>query len=305
MTASRWSLLCVFLAGGLSGAALIGVYADGSVTQMSNADRNTQGERGSEPRRAEAPVEAEDDSTAVTPANEVQAAEKKHEHDIAAEAGRSLAQVLAGLEAEYRRQLTRDSPNPEESPAVEAASPSRAPAVDSASSPRAPAVEAASPSQAPAVEAASPPRSASTSTALIAGQPAEPEQKQRLVPDEALARNASTVATAEETSGTNEQHLVTAQIQQLAALQQLAMAQQLATAQQLAVAQQFALLSYLQLAAPSFTPVAPAPTSPRALPQGRRAPRGAFVVRFPSANTAINNTNNPSGFYSAPAILVR
>jgi hypothetical protein len=274
---------------------LIGVYADGSVTQMPNPDRNTRDELASEPRRAEAPVEAKGDSTAaVTPANEVEAAEKKHEDDVPAEAGRSLAQVLAGLEAEYRSQVTRDSPNPEVSPAVAAASPSRAPAV-----------EAASPPRAPAVEAASPPRPASTSTALIAGQPAEHEQK-HLVPDEALARNASTVATAEGTSETNEQHLVTAQIQQLAALQQLAMAQQLATAQQLAVAQQFALLSYLQLVPPSFTPVAPAPTSPRAVPQGRRPPRGAFVVRFPSAKTTISSsTNNPSGFYSAPPVLVR
>jgi hypothetical protein len=289
MAANRWSLLFVFLAGGVSGAVLIGVYADGNVAQEQNNAGHTQHERGSAPPSAEAAilehvdrdltnpgpataspghsVAAKGDSTApVTPRNEVEAAEKKNEAEAPAEAGRSLAQVLAGLEAEYRRQLSTAAPS-------------------SPVEPRA--VEAENPSRPPAVEAASPSRPASTSAALTASRPAEHEQK-HLEPDEAPARNVSTVSSAEETLATNEQHRVTEQIQQLAALQQLTIAQQIATSQQLAVAQQFALLQYLQL-----VPVPLASASPRAVPQERRLPRGAFVTRF------------PSGFYSTPTIFLR
>jgi hypothetical protein len=300
MAANRWSPLSVFLAGGVSGAALIGVYAHGSATQMQNNAGHTQHERDSEPRREEAlllervdsdltnpgraaepqgpSVVAKGDSTAaVAPGNGVEAAERKSENEAPAEAGRSLAQVLAGLEAEYRRQVsTPDPPSPEKPLAV----------------------EAASPSQPLAVEAASPARPPSASAALSASGPAEHEPK-HVGPDAAPARNVSTVPTAEETLATNQQHLVAEQIQQLTALQQLAMAQQVAASQQLAIAQQLALLSYLQL-----VPVPPASASPRA-PQERRLPRGAFVTRFPSSENAISNTNNPSGFYWTPTILVR
>jgi hypothetical protein len=220
---------------------------------------------------------------AVTPVNEVKAAELKSEDDLPAEAGKSLAQVLAGLEAEYRRQVSTHRASSSEEPA---------------------AVEAASPSQPAAIIAASPSPPPATSAALIAGPSAEHEQK-HLGGDEAPSRNVSTVVTAEETASTNEQHLVTAQIQQLAALQELATAQQVAASQQLAVAQQLALLQYFQLVQSSLVPASPASASPRAEPRERKLPRGAFVTRFPSPSAAISNTSYSNGFYWTPPILVR
>jgi hypothetical protein len=279
MAATRWSPLCVFLAGGLSGAALIFVSVDRSVTHVLDHAPNTQHQQDSDPHGHAADsqdqsVGAKGDS-AVTPVDEAKAAEKQSEQDAPAEVGKSLAQVLAGLEAEYRSQVSKpDLPSAEAPPAAD-------------------------------VDAASPPRTASTSTALIADQPAQQEQEQeRLAPEEAPARTVSTVAASEETGVTNEQHLVTAQIQQLAALQELAAAQQIATSQQLAVAQQLALLQYLQLV-PLLVPAPPASASTPAVPQERRLPRSTFVTRFPSPKTAISSTNYPSGFYSTHSILVR
>jgi hypothetical protein len=300
MAGTRWQPLFVFLAGSLSGVSLLGLLSAGG--QESLPSPSGDGQRATYARSAVANADAgagdeqggsdqpEADSAAATTADAdkvVTAAPTplvSAEGDGAsADAGHSVADVLARLEAEYHRMATAraaapaddvTTPLPEEPPVERSASFER-----SASSDPGPALatvqHAAIARQRPAAAASD------TRSPTPLPQPAAPV----VAIEEASVRTVVIREVSENTSPDSAQQQVTAELQRYAALQQIS------------AAQQFALLQYLQ-----FLPAAPSRTAPAARTDPRRPRNGRIIPATPSS---ISATDNPWGFTYPPTVLVR
>lgn len=291
MDAKRWSPLFVFGGGCLTGAALIVLHSagNGRVERASNSDdpyghsafaAASLKAESAEPLQAPQPVH---DDLGATPQAAPQARDT-------AEAGNSLAEVLARLETDYRQRtpsaLAAEPSSPrsaEPSPSLPEEPPkeSRDQEASEGSAAAAPkpterelpvAVRAAPlPTQAPAVDAPS------------ATVPPDPKPTLPTV-EETTTRIASLRDSQNSAFASGQQ--VTAQIQQLTALQEATLVQQAA------------LFQYLSLLAQSGSP----PTVLSARRQRHPAPNGRIVATLPSS---ISDTDNPWGFAWNPTGLVR
>lgn len=277
MVAKRWSPLCVFLGGCLSGAAVIGLHWGGGGPELPPNSGGSEVTHASESPIEKAGLvgerdcpEHEGETSTHRAADAVEFVTARptdtgNGNNPSAEAGKSVADVLARLEAEYRRQVapaqademttpvTADfaRPLPNEQP-LEI---SRQQEQNSVSEP-----------------------ASDTRMATLPAKPA-PISSAEEIP----ARSEPTPGVSERALIDGGQQQVTAQIQELAALQQVALVQQ------------FALLQYLQLLS-----LAPSPGA--AAPPPRRVPSGRMVAGFASS---ISDTNNPWGFNLPPTVLVR
>lgn len=310
MVTKRWSSLGVFLAGALSGAALIGSQwgSGASESKTSSADpQNTRetGQGAPTASFAEEPANVRhtrgNASVAMNAPAKPAGAEQQVKTDgaeaTASEDGRALSDVLARLEAEYRRGAPvpskREAPAPVDT-ARNAHSEERSSAAEATAS------NDLATRQPEPLQAAAPSVAVSNSKARLDAVPAA-RNVASLAAQGAAAVREPAQDLPENAFASSGHPQVTAQIQQLATLQQLAVAQQIALTQQLAGLQQLALLQQLQLLGPP-----PAPSSPPAFPVGspfsRRVPRLGVVSVF---SAGASSSHTPAGFAYAPTALVR
>lgn len=302
MYATRWSPLSVFLGGCVSGAALIGAafvgLRTGSASESSRGVAETSSarelaaampgagdaEESAEPERVQVHA-ARDAATSVVARDAVDADPEEN----AADAGTDVADVLATLEAEYRRRMApAGSPEPAVSDESERAR--SVPAEPVRESPETPEPRSDAPervaSTAPASDAlsATPPASAAPTPAERA--PATPSAPR---PELVAVREApDTRELPEKTLNVGVQQ-ISPEIQQLAAIQHIT------------VVQQVALLQYLQAFPPSQAAPPRAPGRGTAVP--RRVPKQPRIVASPPSS--ISDTDNPWGFDLPPPVLVR
>ncbi len=236
MDAKRWSLLWAFVGGCLSSAALISWRAESDETARSPAPRDLASHlESSLPPRAKLTESAAAPVEAVTPDVPAAPVDSEVAGKASDEAGNSLADVLARLEADYRERL---KPAPRAEPAVAEPVPVQSAAVAEPPVVSVAAAQPPTPAPAPVVAAAEPP------SALTAAEPA-PERVVYVRDERASAVDDS-------------QERLAAQMQEVVALQQVALLQQIA------------LMQYLQLVAPAAAaPVAVSVPAQRRVPRGR------------------------------------
>ena len=301
MDARRWSPLWVFVGGCLTGAALIGLHSRSGPESARNARRADDValrslKAGSAERRVHvvpAAVEVATRGRGEAP----DAAERDK-----AEAGNSVAEVLARLETEYRQ---RTAPAAALTPAQ-----ASAPAVPGSDEPAERALanegpralaQEQEPNAVSAVSGASGPKlAASEHSAVVQAAAPAPE-----APPPSGASWATLSADSEPTAPAAEEaaRLASLRDEQARAFnsgqQQLAQMQQLAALQQATLLEQYTLfhLQLLSLSPASGTTVLPARSQHRAKAKG-----GRIVASLPSS---ISDTDNPWGFDLQQSVLVR
>lgn len=301
MAGKRWQPLFVFLAGSLSGVSLLGLLSAGGHGSLPSPPAD--GQRATYARSAIAKADAVDeqggseqseaDSAAALTADADEVVttapprpDSAERDGASADAGHSLADVLARLEAEYHRiataraaappVLTHDvtAPLPQEQPVARAPSAERSAMSDAA--PALLAVQQAAVGRQPPAAPASDSRSPTP--------PPEPTAPV-VATEEASVRTVVIREVSENISPDSAQQQVTAELQRFAALQQIS------------AAQQFALLQYLQ-----YLPATPSRTAPAARTDPR-GPRNGRII--PATPSSISATDNPWGFTYPPTVLVR
>lgn len=312
MDAKRWTSIWTFAAGCLSGAAIIGWRLGEGSSPLPPPTSDLPSASGHAALRSlaaslpepsssltESPAGAHPvaDSAARAPSKDSRepVAEVRAGTEPPAE-GRSVADVLARLEAEYREQEggARDR---KQKVAVEAvagehrvSAPEPKLAVDSKKDER---VEKASPTDAPGIVAAALPVAPPDSVVGLPSPAAPPAAAEPAPPAPSTQPVLVTLAAPDLKALVDDsgQQRLSAELRSVAALQQATIAQQAA------LAQQFAVLQYLQLVSLSSNPAFATPT--HAPP--RRSAGGRIVDTLPATFSA---SDNPWGFnYPAPVLL--
>jgi hypothetical protein len=279
MYAKRWSTLCVFFGGSISGAALVGAALIGwhSADRTPESSRHAGGAQQSLELDVPAPnlvslEERADTDRAVAQSARDAAARVPAPHDAdaddfdeaSARAGRPFADVLAGLEAEYRKQIAA-ARSAELTASREGASDRAVPAPAEARS------DAHEPSSADRVAQPSAAHELRRAVPPVTAPEAAPERvAMRELPETAPSLGATPAAPQR---------------------------QEPVAVQQVTVVQQLAVLQYLQVLPPSH-----GGRAGRAPAAQRRAANRRIVGSLPSS---ISDTDNPWGFDLPPTVLVR
>ncbi|MFZ5892772.1 MAG: hypothetical protein ACOY0T_17060 [Myxococcota bacterium] len=329
MDAKRWSPLWIFGAGCLSGAVFIGWYSDGAGRDLSSDAQQPASTRVNA-RAAERTGAPRVDHVAQPVASNVAKPlpsaqpDREQREESATEDSKSVADVLARLEAEYRQ---RNAPpravEPSTAPSAVVSTVASLPPEATRTLPNessrehARNQEAAKPSSArarldePRVEEKPPTtpatNAAATNATAVTTITARATAAATTTTTASTTASAGTTTAAEDAvkavllgaSDVQEKLLADASQQRISAqLQQVTALQQAAVVQQAALAQQFAMLQYLQLLLLSSTPrVAIPPQIPQRSLAGRR-----IVDTLPSS---ISATDNPWAFNYPPPVLLR
>jgi len=271
------------------------VRSEGGRPEVPNDSRGPDGRTESSPPSELAtskakPVEPTSATHSARPATGPDAAPQTKTADAhTAEAGNSVADVLARLEAEYRQRIATARASEVDSPPgddrVRARANEQSPLVSPAHDRSEVTAPKLSPNAEPEVARVAAPLPAASPSALdvrLATLPAAP--KPALSAAESATQSVASLQDVQNVVD-SRQRQVSFQIQELAILQQATLVQQ------------FTLLQYLQLLSLS-------PSPPRALPlpPQRRMRNGRIVAGFPSS---ISGTDNPWGFDFPPTVLVR
>jgi hypothetical protein len=266
MLAKRWHVLTAFAGGCLSTVLLVVVWRgeEGALDRADGRDRRTEEREDVVATPPAASVAAVEAATVAVPTPAARAA-----GEPTAESGRSLAEVLARLEAEYRERLvavpSRPAPANDEPQPVAPAVPAIAPAPTAVAVPSTVAVAA------PAPEVAAPP--AVAAPAARAAPPSEPSP----VPA-AVAMPTRDERTDDADRAARDLYL--ANLYQMEAYQR----------------QQLAILGYLELLSASSSGKAAPPPGVPVRPNTRRSPSFSFPL---------TNPNNPWGFNHPPTVLAK